>query len=391
MNVSPVEVDAVLLAHPALADAASLGVPDPVYGEEVIAFAVWRAGAQTDEASILSYCAAKLPVPKRPKRIVFIPELPKSERGKVLRDSLRSEYLRQISAATLNSSYGAPGLPYAAVRSRRCEFRTSWASRAFILWFDMPVLRTITLGFLLAVLSQTAWAKHADTAHKTAPSRPVLLELFTSQGCSDCPAADRMVTELANRNDVIALSLPITYWDILGWKDTFATDANTRRQKSYAQIMNRSGIYTPQMIIDGRLDVVGNQRDRVIQAVEMRSGAITRETSIPILLRKVSNRIEIAIPGSAKGKGAGTIWVMRTLAQGSVNVGDGENRNRQLTYTNLVRDLQRAGEWSGQSMKIDLPLNVAKLKYDGVVVILQAEDFGPVLGAAELRISGSKS
>jgi len=256
----------------------------------------------------------------------------------------------------------------------------------------MSVLRTSTLGLLLAVLSQTAWAKHADIAHKTAPSRPVLLELFTSQGCSDCPAADRMVTELANRNDVIALSLPITYWDILGWKDTFATDANTRRQKSYAQVMNRSGIYTPQMIIDGRLDVVGNQRDRVMQAVETRSVAIARETSIPILLRKVSNRIEIAIPGKAKGsKGAGTIWVMRTLSQGSVNVGDGENRNRQLTYTNVVRELQRAGEWSGQSMKIDLPLIVSKLKYDGVVVILQAEDFGPVLGAAELRISGSKS
>jgi hypothetical protein len=256
----------------------------------------------------------------------------------------------------------------------------------------MPILRSITLGFLVAVLSQTAWAKHADTAHKTAPSRPVLLELFTSQGCSDCPAADRMVTELANRNDVIALSLPITYWDILGWKDTFATDANTRRQKSYAQVMNRSGIYTPQMIIDGRLDVVGNQRDRVMQAVETRSGAIARETPIPILLRKVANRIEIAIPRKAKGsKGAGTIWVMRTLARGSVNVGDGENRNRQLTYTNVVRELQRAGEWSGQSMKIDLPLNVPKLKYDGLVVILQAEDFGPVLGAAELRLSGSKS
>jgi acyl-CoA synthetase (AMP-forming)/AMP-acid ligase II len=101
VNVSPVEVDAVLLAHTALADAASLGVPDPVYGEEVIAFAVRRAGAQTDEASILTYCAGKLPVPKRPKRIVFVPELPKSERGKVLRDSLRAEYLRQISAGDL--------------------------------------------------------------------------------------------------------------------------------------------------------------------------------------------------------------------------------------------------------------------------------------------------
>src|SRR4029077_15815337 len=141
---------------------------------------------------------------------------------------------------SLNSAMGLRASPNAAVRSRRCEFRTSWASRAFILWFDMPVLRTITLGFLLAVLSQTAWAKHADTAHKTAPSRPVLLELFTSQGCSDCPAADRRIQNLASRSDVIALSLPITYWDILVWKDTFATDANTRRQKSYAQIMNRS-------------------------------------------------------------------------------------------------------------------------------------------------------
>ena len=277
-------------------------------------------------------------------------------------------------------------------RSRRCEFRTSWASRAFILWFAMPALRSITLGFLVAVLTQTAWAKHVDTGQKTTPPRPVLLELFTSQGCSDCPAADRMVTELAGRDDVIALSLPITYWDILGWKDTFATEANTRRQKSYAQLMNRSGIYTPQMIIDGRIDVIGNQRDRVLKAVALRRGAVGHETSIPILLRKISNRIEIAIPRNAKGsKSAGTIWVMRTLAQGSVSVGDGENRNRQLTYTNLVRDLQRAGEWGGQSMKIDLPLNVGKLKYDGVVVILQAEDFGPVLGAAALRIFDQRS
>ncbi len=254
----------------------------------------------------------------------------------------------------------------------------------------MPVLRSITLGLLLAVVNQTAWAEHSETAHKNPPPRPVLLELFTSQGCSDCPPADRLVTELANRDDVIALSLPITYWDILGWKDTFATEANTRRQKSYAQIMNRSGVYTPQMIIDGRVDVIGNQRERVMDAVATRAGATSREGSIPILLRRVSNRIEIAIPKNGHGrKDSGTIWVMRTLARGSVSVGDGENRNRQLTYTNVVRDLQRAGEWNGQAMKIDLPVNIAKLKYDGVVVILQAQDFGPVLGAATLRVAGS--
>ena len=95
VNVSPVEVDAVLLAHPALADAASLGVPDPIYGEEVIGFGVLRAGAAADETAILSYCAEKLPAPKRPKRFMFLPELPKSDRGKVLRDRLREEYLRR--------------------------------------------------------------------------------------------------------------------------------------------------------------------------------------------------------------------------------------------------------------------------------------------------------
>lgn len=255
----------------------------------------------------------------------------------------------------------------------------------------MPIFRALTLGILLAAFGQAALAKNTAVAQKTLRPHPVLLELFTSQGCSDCPAADKLVTELAHRPDVIALSLPITYWDILGWKDTFATDANTRRQKSYARIMNRSGVYTPQMIIDGQLDVVGNQRDRVMQAVTLRMSASGHEAAVPVLLRRTGNRIEIAIAKSKHApKNAATIWVMRTLGQGSVNIGDGENRNRLLSYTNVVRDLQRAGEWKGQAMKIDLPVNLAKLQYDGIVVVLQTQDFGPVLGAAALSLSDAR-
>lgn len=255
----------------------------------------------------------------------------------------------------------------------------------------MPIFRALTLGILLAAFGQAAWAKNTAVAQKTLRPHPVLLELFTSQGCSDCPAADKLVTELAHRPDVIALSLPITYWDILGWKDTFATDANTRRQKSYARIMNRSGVYTPQMIIDGQLDVVGNQRNRVMQAVTLRMGASGHEAAVPVLLRRTGNRIEIAIAKSKHApKNGATIWVMRTLDQGSVNIGDGENRNRLLTYTNVVRDLQRAGEWKGQAMKIDLPVTLAKLQYDGIVVVLQTQDFGPVLGAAALSLSDAR-
>lgn len=238
-------------------------------------------------------------------------------------------------------------------------------------------------GFLTATLSPSGWA---GQLMPSAP-HPIVVELFTSQGCSDCPAADRLVTELARRRDVIALSLPITYWDMLGWKDTYATDANTQRQKSYARAMSHSGVYTPQMIIDGRFDVVGNQRDRVMAALAARANDGLGEVSIPIDVGTASGRLEIAIPAAkTKIKPVATIWVMRTLNQGAVNIGDGENRNRVLTYTNVVRDLQRAGEWTGEAMKIDLPLNLAKAKHDGVAVILQARDYGPVLGAAILQL-----
>jgi hypothetical protein len=240
-------------------------------------------------------------------------------------------------------------------------------------------------GVLAATLSHAAWA--VQPVAPAPAQRPVVVELFTSQGCSDCPDADRLLTALAKRRDVIALSFPITYWDMLGWKDTFATDANTQRQKSYARAMSHSGIYTPQMIIDGRFDVVGNQRDRVMAALSARANDGLGEPTVPLSVGTASGRLEIVIPAAkTRVRPMATIWVMRTLMQGVVNVGGGENRNHMLTYTNVVRDLQRAGEWTGEAMKIDLPLNLAKTKHDGIAVILQARDYGPVLGAAIVQI-----
>jgi hypothetical protein len=148
-------------------------------------------------------------------------------------------------------------------------------------------------------------------------TRPVIVELYTSQGCASCVPADALLAKLTKRPDVIPMSLSVTYWDMLGWKDTYATDANTQRQKSYARAMNRSGIYTPQMIIDGKLDVVGNQRDRVLAA--LMSSRAGEDADIPIFIGTASGRVEIAIPASkSKSKALATIWVMRTLAQGAV-------------------------------------------------------------------------
>jgi len=253
----------------------------------------------------------------------------------------------------------------------------------FVLCFGM-VIRALKLCVLiLAVfgLAPEAFAGQPGNGH------PVVIELFTSQGCSDCPAADRIVVELAKRQDVIALSLPITYWDMLGWKDTFATGSNTKRQQAYAKAMKRSGIYTPQVVVDGVVDVVGNQRARVLSAIAARGAHLANQPPVDLSVGLASGRVEISIGAiSSKEKPLATIWVMRTLSLATVNVQQGENKNRALTYANLVRDMQRAGEWTGEAMKINLPVALGPSKHDGVAVILQNNDYGEVLAAAIIPV-----
>src|ERR1700688_3537121 len=128
----------------------------------------------------------------------------------------------------------------------------------YLLLMRIRFASAIAITALLAAASLPALAgppAHPKMLAPAAPpappsEHPVVVELFTSQGCSDCPPADQFLTELAKRKDVVALTLPVTYWDMLGWKDTFASEANTIRQKAYAKVMGRSGVYTPQIIVD---------------------------------------------------------------------------------------------------------------------------------------------
>src|ERR1051325_8257849 len=107
-------------------------------------------------------------------------------------------------------------------------------------------------------------AGHAGGAPEALSRRPVVVELYTSQGCSSCPPADALLGQLSARKDILALSLPITYWDMLGWKDTLASEANSRRQKAYARVLGRGGVYTPAMIVDGMGGGVGRPRAAAI-------------------------------------------------------------------------------------------------------------------------------
>src|SRR3954453_8129947 len=122
--------------------------------------------------------------------------------------------------------------------------------------------------------------------------RPIVVELYTAQGCSSCPPADALLGQLSTRRDLLALSLPVTYWDMLGWRDTLASEANTRRQKAYAKELGRGGVYTPEMIVDGVSDVVGSREQAVQAAIVARTNDMP---SVPVELDANHQQVHIAV------------------------------------------------------------------------------------------------
>ncbi|HEY3637026.1 MAG TPA: DUF1223 domain-containing protein [Rhizomicrobium sp.] len=216
--------------------------------------------------------------------------------------------------------------------------------------------------------------------------RPLVVELFTSQGCSSCVPADALLGKLAERKDVLALSLPVTYWDMLGWKDTLASEANTRRQKAYAAAMGRGGIYTPQIIVDGSTDVVGSREAQVDSDIAARSADMR---TIPVSLSATTADLHISIgAGSQKTGAEATVWLFHILSRSAVHITAGENTGRSLSYRNSVRDVRAIGIWKGQSLSLDLPRSdPLGSSYDTVAVVLQEGGYGRIIGAASLGAS----
>lgn len=236
--------------------------------------------------------------------------------------------------------------------------------------------RTLTaLAFSAAAFLLAPAATDADEAAKT----PVVVELFTSQGCDTCPPADAVLAEIADRKDVIALSLPVTYWDMLGWRDTLASDANTRRQKAYAEAMWHGGVYTPQMILDGTNELVGNRQQPVDAAI-----AALQATPLPVRVSLQTTPSELHINvGAGPSSGDATIWLFDVLSKATVKIGAGENNGRTLTYRNVVRYVKSIGVWKGQPIALSLPRSdPAVPQHDAVAVVVQQGGYGKVLGAA---------
>lgn len=235
----------------------------------------------------------------------------------------------------------------------------------------MTRLLSLTLG-LLASFSVAACAaapgRMADAAH------PTVVELFQSQGCSSCPPANANLLTVVDRPDILALSFGVTYWDDLGWKDTFARDQYTQRQWDYARGLGHANVFTPQIVVDGRRDGVGA---RLADFTALIQGA-GRGADGPALTVQPA---AVSIGAAAAPAQAADVWLVRYDPRvEQVSVKRGENTGKTLPHRNVVKQLVRLGGWSGGAMRFALPASAdPALK---TAVLVQAPRGGPILAAA---------
>ncbi len=213
----------------------------------------------------------------------------------------------------------------------------------------------------------------------TAQQGPIVVELFTSQGCSSCPPADRMLHELAARSDVIALALHVDYWDYIGWKDEFADPRNAQRQRAYARVAGRRSIYTPQMIVMGQTDIVGAKAMKLSDAINAHKAT---PQPVQIDLTRAGGQVQITAQARQAQLGDMVVHMVRYRPLRESRITRGENKGHTYKYANVTEGWTVLGEWDGRA-----PLNMtADVAGDHpVVVIIQAPSDGPIYGAARLK------
>jgi hypothetical protein len=214
-----------------------------------------------------------------------------------------------------------------------------------------------------------------------------VVELFTSQGCSSCPPADKIIGELAKDPSIIAMSMPIDYWDYLGWKDTLADSRFSARQKAYSRVRGDREVYTPQAVINGSVHVLGSD----LASIESAIGSTRKEIgvmSVPVTMTQSGRELTVSVAAASKAPLAqhGEVWICSISKAVPISIGRGENRGKDLTYYNVVRNLVKVGDWNGSPGSWSVPLeNVEHEGVDGAVAYIQdgnREKPGPMLGAA---------
>lgn len=257
-------------------------------------------------------------------------------------------------------------------------------------------LRATALAPAMLGLIAGAWLALGDAAPaKAAPAEPlVVVELFTSQGCSSCPPADAYLAEIVQRKGVLALSQHVDYWNYMGWKDPFSSAHASKRQKAYANSLGARYVYTPQMVVDGRSQEVGSNREAIEVMLADARRVIDKKLTLRVYPGAI-NEVKLVMPGAtAPAKGskeperkiqAATIWLVAYDGTHTSEVERGENRGKTLTNYNVVRAMRSVGEWDGkaQTLMLNLADEIAA-GYGNAAVLLQVGKVGPIIAAAKL-------
>ena len=242
---------------------------------------------------------------------------------------------------------------------------------------DVEIGMSPRVALSLAVIAS---ALSTGTVH--AEPRAVV-ELFTSQGCSSCPPADQLAGEFARDPSIIVMSLPIDYWDYLGWKDTLALPGHTKRQRAYARSRGDQEVYTPQVVVNGSAHVLGSDKAAIENAIahtDKKPGTL----SLPVTLSIANGQISASVPAT-KDAAKGEVWLCPITKDVPVVIKRGENTGQTVTYHNVVRRWIKLGDWNGTAHTFTLPVrDIGASDIDTVAVVVQSgtkEAPGAMLGA----------
>ena len=224
------------------------------------------------------------------------------------------------------------------------------------------------------------------TGVPAAPPPRAVIELFTSQGCSDCPAADALLRQFIERKDIVGLSLPVDYWDYLGWKDTLAGPRNAERQRAYAEHFGTGTVYTPQAVVNGAIEVLGSSESEIERAIRATETALASRR-VPVHFWYFGSTIVIEAGAAAADSepAEATIWLAVVQKRVEVEVKDGENAGKTLSFYNVVRELTPVGVWNGRPATIRLArAAIMRPETEDLIVLVQEGSTGPIIGAARL-------
>jgi len=249
--------------------------------------------------------------------------------------------------------------------------------------FHPTVKQRLVRGLAAAALAAAASASAAGPLAAQEPT-PVVVELYTSQGCSSCPEADAYFAELARQPGMIALGFHVDYWNYLGWRDPFSSKKFTYRQKEYAMSFRQTGVYTPQIVVQGRRGEVGSDRKAVARMI---ADARRVKPMATITIEKLGGaRLRAVVIAAAEAKGA-EVWLALVDRRQSTKIPRGENEGKTLVNHNIVREWKKLGDVGEQKMDLNFAAAGEKgEKRGGAAVIVQQPKAGPILGAALVYI-----